>query len=58
MKKWGYVLLAVLWIGICATGPAWAEARQVTIALGSEPTTLDPQIREDGGGAGRERQYL
>ena len=24
-------------------------AQGVTIALGSEPTTLDPQIREDGG---------
>lgn len=24
-------------------------AQEVTIALGSEPTTLDPQIREDGG---------
>jgi peptide/nickel transport system substrate-binding protein len=28
---------------------AWAKAEAVTIALGSEPTTLDPQIREDGG---------
>lgn len=27
--------------------PAWAQ--DVTIALGSEPTTLDPQLREDGG---------
>jgi len=26
-----------------------AGAQQVTIALGSEPTTLDPQLREDGG---------
>jgi peptide/nickel transport system substrate-binding protein len=26
-----------------------AAAQQVTIALGSEPTTLDPQLREDGG---------
>jgi peptide/nickel transport system substrate-binding protein len=25
------------------------SAQQVTIALGSEPTTLDPQLREDGG---------
>ena len=29
------------------TNSAYAEG--VTIALGSEPTTLDPQIREDGG---------
>jgi peptide/nickel transport system substrate-binding protein len=26
-----------------------AVAQEITIALGSEPTTLDPQIREDGG---------
>jgi peptide/nickel transport system substrate-binding protein len=26
-----------------------AHAQQITIALGSEPTTLDPQLREDGG---------
>jgi peptide/nickel transport system substrate-binding protein len=26
-----------------------ALAQEITIALGSEPTTLDPQIREDGG---------
>ena len=26
-----------------------ANAAEITIALGSEPTTLDPQIREDGG---------
>jgi len=28
---------------------ASVSAQQVTIALGSEPTTLDPQLREDGG---------
>lgn len=27
--------------------PAWAQ--DLSIAIGSEPTTLDPQIREDGG---------
>ncbi len=26
-----------------------AVAQEITIALGSEPTTLDPQLREDGG---------
>ncbi|WP_198671197.1 ABC transporter substrate-binding protein [Oceanibium sediminis] len=26
-----------------------AQAQQVVIAIGSEPTTLDPQLREDGG---------
>jgi len=36
----GAVLLAAL-------GHA-AQAQQITIALGSEPTTLDPQVREDG----------
>ncbi len=30
-------------------GVCLGKAGQVTIALGSEPTTLDPQIREDGG---------
>ena len=30
-----------------ATGPV--AAQEVAIALSSEPTTLDPQIREDGG---------
>lgn len=35
------LLCTALWI------PA-AFAQQVTIALGSEPTTLDPQVREDG----------
>lgn len=29
--------------------PVAAQAQGVTIALGSEPTTLDPQLREDGG---------
>lgn len=49
MKKWGSVLLATVWMGILLTGSSWAKTQQVTIALGSEPTTLDPQIREDGG---------
>ncbi len=35
------LLWTVLWV------PA-SFAQQVTIALGSEPTTLDPQVREDG----------
>ena len=30
-------------------GAAPIEGGSITIALGSEPTTLDPQIREDGG---------
>lgn len=32
-------------LGISA--PAWAQS--VSIAIGSEPTTLDPQLRDDGG---------
>ncbi|MCU0585665.1 MAG: ABC transporter substrate-binding protein [Desulfobacterales bacterium] len=32
---------------LIAASPALAQ--EITIALGSEPTTLDPQIREDGG---------
>ncbi len=38
-------LMAVLGgFTVCA-----AVAQEITIALGSEPTTLDPQLREDGG---------
>jgi peptide/nickel transport system substrate-binding protein len=49
MKKWGCLFLAAVWMGIFWAGPVWAQAEKITIALGSEPTTLDPQIREDGG---------
>jgi peptide/nickel transport system substrate-binding protein len=49
MKKWGCVLLATVWMAVWLTGSVWAACEKVTIALGSEPTTLDPQIREDGG---------
>jgi len=49
MNKWRGLFLAAVWIGIFLTGSAWAACEKVTIALGSEPTTLDPQIREDGG---------
>ena len=32
----------------CTTvAPAWAQS--ITIAIGSEPSTLDPQLRDDGG---------
>jgi peptide/nickel transport system substrate-binding protein len=34
----------------CILGPApQAKAQEITIALGSEPTTLDPQAQDDGG---------
>lgn len=41
---WGSLILA---FALGFTGAAGAQ--DVTIALGSEPTTLDPQLREDGG---------
>jgi peptide/nickel transport system substrate-binding protein len=32
---------------LALAAPAWAQS--VSIAIGSEPTTLDPQLRDDGG---------
>ncbi len=49
MKQFGGVLLAVLLLITVFGSGAWAKSPGITIALGSEPTTLDPQIREDGG---------
>jgi peptide/nickel transport system substrate-binding protein len=49
MKKWGCFFLAAVWMSVLFAGSVWAKTETVTIALGSEPTTLDPQIREDGG---------
>lgn len=40
----GVILLVIM----CSFSVS-SYAQEVTIALGSEPTTLDPQIREDGG---------
>lgn len=34
---------------LAVTAPVVADASEITIAIGSEPTTLDPQLREDGG---------
>jgi peptide/nickel transport system substrate-binding protein len=42
------LLIVMLCCFACAI-PVSAFAENVTIALGSEPTTLDPQLREDGG---------
>lgn len=42
------VLAGLLMVSVASTAQA-ATGQGVTIALGSEPTTLDPQIREDGG---------
>jgi peptide/nickel transport system substrate-binding protein len=49
MKKYGLSLLVTcLTLALLSTS-AWSADDGITIALGSEPTTLDPQIREDGG---------
>ncbi len=37
-------LCALLWSGVTAA----AGAQEITVGLGSEPTTLDPQAQEDG----------
>ena len=42
-------LLLAACISVLGSQGALAAADTVTIALGSEPTTLDPQLREDGG---------
>lgn len=39
----------LLTLAACLVLAAPAGAQEIVIALGSEPTTLDPQIREDGG---------
>lgn len=41
----GGALLAVA--GLFAAQGAWAQ--DITVAIGSEPSTLDPQLRDDGG---------
>jgi len=41
-----FVGLVLFMVGFVATP---ASAQEIVIALGSEPTTLDPQLREDGG---------
>ena len=46
MKIRGKLLLGCFLVMVLA---AFANAQDVTIAIGSEPTTLDPQLREDGG---------
>lgn len=42
-------LFVVMMCALMLAQPVSALAEGVTIALGSEPTTLDPQLREDGG---------
>ena len=49
MKRMGKTIrLGLLCAALCVS-PALAAAQNIVIALGSEPTTLDPQLREDGG---------
>ena len=43
------LLLTSLTVAFVILFAGVVSAQQVTIALGSEPTTLDPQLREDGG---------
>src|SRR5690606_37698878 len=55
IRRIGTGVLAIALIAATGTavqsgiGAASADGGEITIALGSEPTTLDPQIREDGG---------
>lgn len=49
MKTITKTFLAVMLLVIMCSFPVSSYAQEVTIALGSEPTTLDPQLREDGG---------
>lgn len=49
MRSKRLVFLAVLLAAVFGAAGAWAAGGEITIALGSEPTTLDPQLREDGG---------
>lgn len=41
------IVVSLLLMGLAAT--SWAGSTGIVITLGSEPTTLDPQLREDGG---------
>jgi len=49
MKKIACLILAAALLLSLGTGSALSGESSVTVALGSEPTTLDPQLREDGG---------
>jgi peptide/nickel transport system substrate-binding protein len=49
MKNFRNVLFVGLISSLFVILAVAANAQDVTIALGSEPTTLDPQLREDGG---------
>lgn len=49
MKNIPKLLLFCLVVWMAVFGALAASAQEITIAIGSEPTTLDPQLREDGG---------
>lgn len=49
MKKVRISILVGLMMCLGGIPIASAPAQEIIIALGSEPTTLDPQLREDGG---------
>jgi peptide/nickel transport system substrate-binding protein len=49
MKTLNKILLMAVSCLILSTLTTFAATKGVTITLGSEPTTLDPQLREDGG---------
>ena len=49
MKNMRKIWLAGFLVLLSMTLAVSTSAQEITIALGSEPTTLDPQIREDGG---------
>ncbi len=49
MKKFGRLLLMAMFMLALVSTSSFAGNESITIALGSEPTTLDPQLREDGG---------
>ncbi len=49
MKNLSQIFLVGLILLLTGMLVGAADAQQVTVALGSEPTTLDPQLREDGG---------
>jgi peptide/nickel transport system substrate-binding protein len=49
MKKYGCLLLMAIFMLSLVSTSALAGSDSITIAIGSEPTTLDPQLREDGG---------
>ncbi len=49
MKNMTKILLFCFVVWMAVVGAFAASAQEITIAIGSEPTTLDPQLREDGG---------